>query len=228
MNCLSACIVVAATLLGIAGVEAMESGQTPDSGHEQPSAPQLPPAMKLVGTFSAGGNRGSAILSIDGEQRVLLLQDLIGNGWWLEAIDSGHVLMTDGARVMRLDLQRDRPYPVSAEGEPGGEIRALPLEVHTSETHVDLEPGQSRRFFAPSESVAGDPGESPLARWERLQLELNDPGMSRRFGDAPAPEAVDPDEIPDSPVSTELEPGQSIRFGPEPPPDEIDPDEVPD
>ena len=228
MNRLPTLLMLALMLGRLTASMAAEPSSLAESVRDQSMLSPPPPALKLVGSFSTGDIGASVILSIDGAEHVLLLKDEVGEGWWLESIKQDHVLLTDGRQLMRLDLLHGRPYLVFTPEQELIEPRAQPIEVHTPRTHADLEPGQSRRFFVPSEEAVGNPEQSPLAQWEQTQREMYDSGMKRRFANGPAPLAIDPDEMPASLASAELEPGQSIRFGPVPPPDEIDPEEAMD
>ena len=179
-----------------------------------------PPDVALVGIVNTGGNNDHAILRVEGKEQVVYSLDTVIRDWWLDAINQDHVLLSDGEQRVKIDLYHGRPTRVSTDEAGQPTIRTRPTAIHTESTHADLAPGQKRTFYNLPEPTEESSDDGPMAQWQAIQNEINDPGMSRRFSSAaaPAPETGESDDLEFVANSAApLEPGQSRSFGPPPP-----------
>ena len=178
------------------------------------------PDVSLVGIVNSGGLNDHAILSVAGKAQVAYRLDSITRDWWLEAINANHVLLSDGEQTLKVDLYHGRPTLVSADDAGQQPARTRPTAIHTESTHADLAPGQKRTFYNLPEPTEESAEDGPMAQWQAIQNEINDPGLSRRFSSvaAPVPETGESDDLKFVANSAApLEPGQSRSFGPPPP-----------
>ena len=168
------------------------------------------PSVELVGVIDAGNGKGHAIVDIGDEERLVAIEDYIGDRWRLFEVHKDYILLTDTLHVIRLDMYTSTPHSLGTRN-----IEVEPVEIHTARTHPELEPGQSRKFFPiVEEASVGTDGEfeDPM----RYVDEINDPGMTRTFlGPPPDPVDEQEEELPRA-VPGVLELGQSITFLPLP------------
>lgn len=196
-----------AALLCVSGAYAVESKMTTKQTTIAQST-QLH-TLKLVGSFNTADHNGHAIIIVEGEERVLSVGESVGNDWRLAEIHNRYVLLTDASTVIRLDLPNGNAYPIKPPTLEQ-EANTQPVEIHTSETHADLEPGQIRLVFAMTKEPMLDT-ESDDVPLEGL--DTNDPGMTQTFSIEPIAEVdiSERDELLTS-YSEALEPGQFRTF----------------
>jgi hypothetical protein len=200
------------------------------TGWAQAAEPALPapqlivqarplPALELAGVIDAGGGHGQALMIVDGKERILSPGEPVGNGWRLAEVHRGHVLLADGNKRMKLDLRSRTPYPVAVARAETQATDARAIEIHTPATHAELEPGQTRQFFAMAAQPTDAADETALDVSQPAVLEATDPGMTRSFAGEAAPEVILAEDVPSMDHGGELEAGQAVRFGAQPPPD---------